>query len=90
MGNEKGFEAWLKLFAEKIDQSFENAAKERTDNKEALEKFIDTTFKEFLRDEYKPLEKRVIKVERIAWALGGFWVIFVAMFIWGLQQILGA
>ena len=65
-----------------------NAKEDRKDIKKGLEKFIETTFADFLKEEHKTLEKRVVKVERVIWALGLGWVVVVAIVIWGVQQLL--
>ena len=78
----------MDLFAENINLNFKHAKEDRESIETDLKEFIGTTFKDFMEKKYEPLEKRVIKVERVAWVLGGFWVIFVAMLIWGMQHLL--
>lgn len=81
-----GWNVWSKYVLAELKR----AGRERDRNKEDLEKFIEKTFGDFLKEEYKPLEKRLVKAERVIWALGGAWVIFVAIMIWGIQQLLTA
>ena len=83
VGND-GWNVWSKFVLAELKR----AGKERDGHKKDLEKFIETTFGEFLKEEYKPLVNRLVKVERVIWALGGAWVIFVAMLIWGIQKLL--
>lgn len=79
-----GWNEWSRFVLAELKR----AGKERRQHKLDLEKFIDETFKEFLKEEHKPLEKRVVKAERVIWALGGAWVVFVALLIWAIQKFL--
>jgi hypothetical protein len=81
-----GWNVWSKYVLAELKR----AGRERDRNHKDLEKFIEKTFGDFLKEEYRPLEKRLVKAERVIWALGGAWVIFVAIMIWGIQQLLTA
>ena len=84
-GSESGSESW-NVWSKYVLAELKRAGTERKSNKDDLEKFIEQTFKNFIKDEFKPLETRVVKVERVIWA----WVIFVAILVWGLQQVLSS
>jgi len=79
-----GWNVWSKFVLAELRR----AGKEREAHKEDLEEFIKKTFNTFVKEEHNALEKRVVKVERVVWAIGGVWVIFVALLIWGIQQLL--
>lgn len=81
-----GWNEWSRFVLAELKR----AGEERNQHRLDLEKFIDKTFKEFLKEEYKPLEKRMVKVERVIWALGLAWGIFVGLLIWGIQQLLSS
>ena len=79
-----GWNVWSKFVLAELKR----AGEERAKNKESLEKFVEKTFNAFVKEEHKALETRLVKVERVVWAIGGIWVIFVALLIWGIQQLL--
>ncbi len=79
-----GWNVWRKYVLAELKR----AGKERETHNKGLEKFIEKTFNAFVKEEFKPLEKRMVKVERVVWAIGLFWVVFVGMLIWGMQQLL--
>jgi len=79
-----GWNVWSKYVLAELKR----AGRERAAHKEDLEKFIEKTFNAFVKEEHKALETRVVKVERVVWAIGGVWVVFVALLIWGIQQLL--
>ena len=79
-----GWNVWSKYVLAELKR----AGKEREGHKKDLEKFIEKTFGDFLKEEYKPLEKRMIKVERVIWALGLAWGLFVALLVWSIQKVL--
>jgi hypothetical protein len=81
-----GWNEWSRFVLAELTR----AGGERDQHKLDLEKFIEKTFKEFLKEEHKPLVNRMVKVERVIWALGGAWVIIVAILIWGIQQLLSS
>jgi len=80
----EGWNVWSKYVLAELKR----AGVERAENKESLEKFIEITFNVFVKEEHKSLEKRMVKVERVVWAIGGVWAIFVVLLIWWIQQIL--
>lgn len=85
-GGGDGWNVWSKFVLAELKR----AGREREGHRKDLEKFVEKTFGDFIKEEYKPLEKRLVKAERVIWALGGAWVIFVALLIWGIQQFLSS
>ena len=81
-----GWNVWSKYVLAELKR----AGKEREGHKKDLEKFIEKTFGEFIKEEHKPLVNRMIKVERVIWALGLAWGVFVGLLIWGIQQLLSS
>lgn len=83
--NANSTESWG-VWSKYVLAELKRAGLERASNKEDLKKFIEKTFVDFLKEEHKPLQDRMVKVERVIWALGGAWIIFVALLIWAIQQ----